>query len=36
MHPDLVALLGDEQYEVGKLSDFEQSFEQALGRPEDA
>jgi hypothetical protein len=26
-----VALLGDEQYEVGKLSDFEQSFEQAWG-----
>ena len=31
MHPDLVALLGDEQYQVGKLSDFEQSFEQAWG-----
>jgi hypothetical protein len=31
MHPDLVALLGDEQYEVGKLSDFEQSFEQTWG-----
>ena len=31
MHPDLVALLGDEQYEVGKLSDFEQSFENAWG-----
>jgi hypothetical protein len=31
MHPDLVALLGDEQYEVGKLTDFEQSFEQAWG-----
>src|SRR5215469_5138649 len=31
MHPNLVALLGDEQYEVGKLSDFEQSFEQAWG-----
>lgn len=31
MHPDLVALLGDEQYEVGKLSDFENSFEQAWG-----
>jgi hypothetical protein len=29
MHPNLVALLGDEQYQVGKLSDFEQSFEQA-------
>jgi acid phosphatase type 7 len=31
MKPDAVALLGDEQYEVGKLSDFEQSFEQAWG-----
>jgi hypothetical protein len=31
MHPDLVALLGDEQYQVGKLSDFENSFEQAWG-----
>jgi hypothetical protein len=31
MHPDLVALLGDEQYEVGKLSDFENSFEQTWG-----
>ncbi|MGN6721514.1 MAG: metallophosphoesterase family protein [Marmoricola sp.] len=31
MHPHAVALLGDEQYEVGKLSDFEQSFEQAWG-----
>ena len=31
MHPDAVALLGDEQYEVGKLSDFENSFEQAWG-----
>ena len=31
MHPDLVALLGDEQYEVGKLSDFENSFEEAWG-----
>jgi hypothetical protein len=31
MHPDAVALLGDEQYEVGKLSDFEGSFEQAWG-----
>jgi acid phosphatase type 7 len=31
MHPNLVALLGDEQYQVGKLSDFEQSFEQAWG-----
>ena len=26
-----MALLGDEQYEVGKLSDFEGSFEQAWG-----
>ena len=31
MEPDAVALLGDEQYEVGKLSDFEPSFEQAWG-----
>ncbi len=31
MHPTAVALAGDEQYEVGKLSDFEQSFEQAWG-----
>ncbi|MBV8528930.1 MAG: metallophosphoesterase [Candidatus Dormibacteraeota bacterium] len=31
MHPDRVALLGDEQYEVGKLTDFEQSFEQSWG-----
>jgi hypothetical protein len=31
MHPDLVALLGDEQYQVGTLSDFEGSFEQAWG-----
>jgi hypothetical protein len=31
MQPDAVALLGDEQYEVGKLTDFEQSFEQAWG-----
>lgn len=31
MHPAAVALLGDEQYQVGKLSDFEQSFEQAWG-----
>jgi hypothetical protein len=30
-HPDAVALLGDEQYQVGKLSDFEGSFEQAWG-----
>lgn len=31
MRPDFVALLGDEQYEVGKLSDFERSFERAWG-----
>lgn len=31
MKPDAVALLGDEQYQVGKLSDFEESFEQAWG-----
>ncbi|WP_426516128.1 metallophosphoesterase family protein [Diaminobutyricibacter sp. McL0618] len=31
MKPDAVALLGDEQYQVGKLSDFEGSFEQAWG-----
>lgn len=31
MHPDAVALLGDEQYQVGKLSDFEASFETAWG-----
>ncbi|MGN6161249.1 MAG: metallophosphoesterase family protein, partial [Marmoricola sp.] len=31
MHPHAVALLGDEQYEVGKLTDFEASFEQAWG-----
>jgi hypothetical protein len=31
MNPDAVALLGDEQYEVGKLSDFEQSFDQSWG-----
>lgn len=31
LHPDAVALLGDEQYEVGKLTDFEASFEQAWG-----
>ncbi|HYK27462.1 MAG TPA: metallophosphoesterase [Streptosporangiaceae bacterium] len=31
MHPDLVALLGDEQYEVGKLSDFEGSFDKSYG-----
>ena len=31
MQPDAVALLGDEQYQVGKLSDFEGSFETAWG-----
>lgn len=31
MRPDAVALLGDEQYQVGKLTDFERSFEQAWG-----
>jgi hypothetical protein len=31
MRPDLVAILGDEQYQVGKLSDFEQSYEQTWG-----
>jgi hypothetical protein len=31
MQPDLVAILGDEQYQVGKLSDFEQSYEQTWG-----
>ena len=31
MRPDAVALLGDEQYQVGKLSDFEKSFEQTWG-----
>ncbi len=29
--PQAVAILGDEQYQVGKLSDFEQSYEQAWG-----
>ncbi|MBO0841734.1 MAG: metallophosphoesterase [Nocardioides sp.] len=31
MRPNLVALLGDEQYEVGKLSDFQQSFDKTYG-----
>jgi hypothetical protein len=31
MKPNLVAILGDEQYQVGKLTDFEQSFEQTWG-----
>jgi hypothetical protein len=31
MKPTAVAILGDEQYQVGKLSDFEQSYEQTWG-----
>lgn len=31
LHPDLVALMGDEQYQVGKLTDFEQSFDKTWG-----
>lgn len=31
MQPAAVALLGDEQYQVGKLSDFENSFERTWG-----
>ncbi len=31
MHPDLVALMGDEQYQVGKLSDFQSSFDETYG-----
>ncbi|HKD93530.1 MAG TPA: metallophosphoesterase [Gaiellaceae bacterium] len=31
MRPNLVAILGDEQYQVGKLSDFDQSYEQTWG-----
>jgi len=31
MKPSAVAILGDEQYQVGKLSDFEQSYEQTWG-----
>ncbi len=31
MHPNLVALLGDEQYQVGKLSDFMASFDKTYG-----
>ena len=34
MHPDLVALLGDEQYQVGKLSDFMALLRQDLRRHE--
>lgn len=31
MRPNLVALLGDEQYQVGKLSDFQRSFDKTYG-----
>ncbi len=31
MKPDLVALLGDEQYQVGQYSDFENSYELTYG-----
>lgn len=31
MHPDAVALLGDQQYQVGKLSDYENSFDLTWG-----
>jgi hypothetical protein len=31
MHADAVALLGDEQYEVGKLADFQNSFDKTWG-----
>jgi hypothetical protein len=31
MKPDLVALVGDEQYQVGQYSDFENSYEQSYG-----
>jgi hypothetical protein len=31
MKPAAVAILGDEQYQVGKLTDFEQSYEQTWG-----
>ena len=31
MRPNLVALLGDEQYQVGKLSDFQNSFDKTYG-----
>jgi hypothetical protein len=31
MHPDVVALLGDEQYEVGKYVDFQNSFDRTWG-----
>ena len=31
MKPDLVALLGDEQYQVGQYSDFESSYDQSYG-----
>src|SRR6185437_11589051 len=31
MQPDLVALLGDEQYQTGRLSDFENSLDKSYG-----
>lgn len=31
MRPDLVALLGDEQYQTGRLSDFQNSFDRSYG-----
>lgn len=31
MQPDLVALMGDEQYETGTLADFQNSFDQSYG-----
>ena len=31
MQPNLVALLGDEQYQTGRLSDFENSFDKSYG-----
>jgi hypothetical protein len=31
MKPDLVALVGDEQYQVGQYSDFENSYELTYG-----
>jgi hypothetical protein len=31
MKPDLVAIVGDEQYQVGQYSDFENSYEQSYG-----
>ena len=31
MQPNLVAVLGDEQYQTGRLSDFENSFDKSYG-----